>query len=226
MIQFTDVDKIYQNGTVALKHVNLKIKSGDFVSIVGPSGAGKSTLIRLLIAEERPTNGQIVVGGVNIARMKKKRIPYYRRKLGVIFQDFKLLPRVTVWENVSFAMEVSGESTSTIKKVVPRILNLVGLDGKEDVYPDELSGGEVQRVAIARALAHQPKILIADEPTGNLDPRTAWGITEILNKINDLGTTIIMATHNREIVNKLRRRVIGIEKGAIVYDKDNAGYMI
>lgn len=226
MIQFTDVDKIYQNGTVALKHANLKIKSGDFVSIVGPSGAGKSTLIRLLIAEERPTNGQIVVGGVNIARMKKRRIPYYRRKLGVIFQDFKLLPRVTVWENVSFAMEVSGENAPTIKKVVPRILNLVGLDGKSDIYPDELSGGEIQRVAIARALAHQPKILIADEPTGNLDPRTAWGITEILNKINELGTTIIMATHNKEIVNKLRRRVVGIEKGAIVYDKDKAGYMI
>lgn len=226
MIQFTDVDKIYQNGTVALKHVNLKIKSGDFVSIVGPSGAGKSTIIRLLIAEERPTNGQIVVGGVNIARMKKRRIPYYRRKLGVVFQDFKLLPRVTVWENVSFAMEVSGESTQTIKKVVPRILSLVGLNGKEDIYPDEISGGEIQRVAIARALAHQPKILIADEPTGNLDPITAWDVMEILTKINELGTTIIMATHNKEIVNKLRRRVIGIEKGAIVYDKDKAGYVI
>ncbi len=226
MIQFTEVDKIYQNGTVALKHVNLKIKSGEFVSIVGPSGAGKSTLIRLLIAEERPTNGQIVVGGVNIARMKRSKIPYYRRKLGVVFQDFKLLPRVTVWENVSFAMEVSGDSAKTINKVVPRILNLVGLEGKEKVYPDELSGGEVQRVAIARALAHQPKIMIADEPTGNLDPKTAWGITELLLKINELGTTIIMATHNKEVVNKVHQRVVGIEKGTIVYDKHNSGYMI
>jgi len=226
MIQFTEVDKIYQNGTVALKHVNLKIKSGEFVSIVGPSGAGKSTLIRLLIAEERPTNGQIVVGGVNIDRMKRSKIPYYRRKLGVVFQDFKLLPRVTVWENVSFAMEVSGDSAKTINKVVPRILNLVGLEGKEKVYPDELSGGEVQRVAIARALAHQPKIMIADEPTGNLDPKTAWGITELLLKINELGTTIIMATHNKEVVNKVHQRVVGIEKGTIVYDKHNSGYMI
>lgn len=226
MIQFSNVDKIYHNGTVALKDVNLKIGSREFVSIVGPSGAGKSTLIRLLIAEERPTNGQIVVGGVNIARMKKRRIPYYRRKLGVVFQDFKLLPRVNVFENVSFAMEVSGESGAVVKKVVPRILSLVGLENKEHVYPDELSGGEIQRVAIARALAHQPKILIADEPTGNLDPRTAQGIIDILNKINELGTTIIMATHNREIVNKLKRRVVAMEKGKIVYDKNNAGYMI
>lgn len=226
MIQFTNVDKIYQNGTVALKNVNVKIKGGEFISIVGPSGAGKSTFIKLLIAEERPTNGQIVVGGVNIARMKKRRIPFYRRKLGVIFQDFKLLPQATVWENVAFAMEVSGESGKVIRKVVPKILSLVGLEGKEKLYPEEISGGEVQRVAIARALAHQPRILIADEPTGNLDPRTAQGVIDILKKINELGTTIIMATHNKDIVNKLQERVIAIEKGSISYDRKNAGYML
>ncbi len=226
MIQFSKVDKIYQNGTVALKNVNLKIGSKEFICIVGPSGAGKTTLIRLLIAEERPTNGQIVVGGINIARMPMRKIPYYRRKLGVVFQDFKLLPKVTVYENVAFAMEVSGEHGRDIKRVVPKILNLVGLAEKQEVFPEELSGGEVQRVAIARALAHQPKILVADEPTGNLDPKTAWGIIQILLKINELGTTVIMATHNREIVNKLQQRVIAVEKGAISYDREEAGYVI
>jgi len=226
MIQFSKVDKIYQNGTVALKDINLKIGAKEFVSIVGPSGAGKSTLIRLLIAEEKPTNGHIVVDGTNITRLSAGKIPYFRRRLGVVFQDFKLLPRVTVYENVAFAMEVSGESGKTIKKVVPRILALVGLTEKQNVYPEELSGGEVQRVAIARALAHQPTILIADEPTGNLDPRTAWGVIQILLKINELGTTIIMATHNKEIVNKLQNRVIAIEKGAVSYDKASAGYVI
>lgn len=226
MIQFSKVDKIYPNGTVALKDINLKIKAHEFVSIVGPSGAGKSTLIRLLIAEEKPTNGQIVVGGVNITRLPNRKIPYYRRKLGVVFQDFKLLPRVTVYENVAFAMEVSGESGRMIKKVVPRILNLVGLAEKKDSFPEELSGGEVQRVAIARALAHQPSILIADEPTGNLDPKTAWGIIQILLKINELGTTVIMATHNKEIVNKIQKRVVAIEKGTIIYDKETAGYVL
>lgn len=226
MIQFSKVDKIYQNGTVALKDINLKIKSNEFVSIVGPSGAGKSTLIRLLIAEEKPTNGQIVVGGVNVARLPARQIPYFRRKLGVVFQDFKLLPRVTVYENVSFAMEVSGDSTRTIKQIVPRILKLVGLADKKEAFPEELSGGEIQRVALARALAHQPKIIIADEPTGNLDPKTAWGIIQILLKINELGATVIMATHNKEVVNKLQNRVVAIEKGSISYDKETAGYVI
>lgn len=226
MIQFSKVDKIYQNGTVALKDINLKIKEKEFVSIVGLSGAGKSTLIKILIAEESPTNGQIVVGEINITRLKPSRIPYYRRKLGVIFQDFKLLPRVTVYENIAFAMEVSGEPSKNIKIIVPKILSLVGLVDKKDVFPEELSGGEVQRVAIARALAHQPKILIADEPTGNLDPKTAWGIIQILLKINELGTTVIMATHNKEIVNRLQKRVVAIERGTVSYDKEVAGYVL
>lgn len=226
MIQFSHVDKIYANGTVALKNINLKIRSKEFVSVVGPSGAGKSTLIKMLIAEDKPTNGQIVVGGTNISRLPARRIPYYRRKLGVIFQDFKLLPKVTVHENVAFAMEVSGAHGKDIKIIVPKILSLVGLGEKQDVFPEELSGGEVQRVAIARSLAHQPKILIADEPTGNLDPRTAWGIIKILQKINELGTTVIMATHNKEIVNKLQQRVIAIERGSISYDKETAGYVL
>ncbi len=226
MIQFTNVDKIYPNGTVALKNINLKIRAKEFVSVVGPSGAGKSTLIKMLIADEKPTNGQIVVGGTNIARLPNRKVPYYRRKLGVIFQDFKLLPKVTVYENVAFAMEVSGEHGKNIKIIVPKILSLVGLIEKKDVFPEELSGGEVQRVAIARALAHQPKILIADEPTGNLDPKTAWGIIKILQRINEMGSTIIMATHNKEIVNKLQQRVIAIEKGAVSYDKETAGYVL
>jgi len=226
MIQFSKVDKIYPNGTVALRDINLKIRGKEFVSIVGPSGAGKSTLIRLLIAEEKPTNGHIVVDSTNISRLPNRKIPYFRRNLGVIFQDFKLLPRVTVYENVAFAMEVSGMFGRDIKRVVPKILQLVGLTDKKDTFPEELSGGEVQRVAIARALAHQPNILIADEPTGNLDPRTAWGIIKILLKINELGTTVIMATHNKEVVNKLQKRVVAIEKGAISYDKETAGYVI
>lgn len=226
MIQFSKVDKIYQNGTVALKDINLKIKEKEFVSIVGSSGAGKSTLIRLLIGEEKPTNGQIVVDETNITRLAPRKIPYFRRNLGVIFQDFKLLPRVTVYENVAFAMEVSGMSGKDVKRIVPKILTLVGLNDKKDTFPEELSGGEVQRVAIARALAHQPTILIADEPTGNLDPRTAWGIIRILLKINELGTTVIMATHNKEVVNKLQKRVVAIERGTIGYDRESAGYVI
>lgn len=226
MIQFSKVDKIYQNGTVALKDINLKIKAREFVSIVGPSGAGKSTLIKLLIAEEKPTNGQIVVDDVNVTRLPVRRIPFYRRKLGVVFQDFKLLPKVTVYENVAFAMEVSGSHGRDIKRIVPRILTLVGLSEKKDIFPEELSGGEIQRVAIARALAHQPKIFIADEPTGNIDPKTAWGIIRVLLKINELGTTVIIATHNKEIVNKIQKRVVAIEKGAISYDRETAGYVL
>ncbi len=226
MIQFSKVDKIYPNGTVALKDINLKIRTKEFVSIVGPSGAGKSTLIHLLIAEEKPTNGHIVVDGTNITRLPARKVPYFRRNLGVIFQDYKLLPKVTVYENVAFAMEVSGMHGRDVKRIVPKILTLVGLTEKKDVFPEELSGGEVQRVAIARALAHQPTILIADEPTGNIDPKTAWGIIQILLKINEFGTTVIMATHNKEIVNKLQKRVVAIEKGSISYDKETAGYVM
>ncbi len=226
MIQFSKVDKIYHNGTVALKDINLKIKDKEFISIVGPSGAGKSTLIRLLIAEESPTNGHIAGGGVDVTRLPFRKIPYYRRKLGVVFQDFKLLPKITVFENVAFAMEVSGDSGRLIKRVVPRILKLVGLLEKKDVFPEELSGGEVQRVAIARALAHQPKIVIADEPTGNLDPKTAWGVIKVLLKINELGAVVIIATHNKEIVNRMQKRVVAVEKGSISYDKETAGYVI
>ncbi len=228
MIYFEKVSKIYNTKeggqSEALKNVSMHIKPGEFVSVVGTSGAGKSTLIKLINREIIPDEGSIYVGGLDYKELKKRDIPYLRRKIGVVFQDYKLLPKKTVFENVAYALEVAGVKTKDIKERVPKILELVGLSAKMNCFPRELSGGERQRVAIARALVHQPRILIADEPTGNLDPKTSWDIIEILTKINEMGTTIIMTTHNSHIVNKLKKRVIKIDDGKIVRDEKMGRY--
>lgn len=222
VISFQHVWKRYPSGTDALRDVNLNVAEGDFVFLVGPSGAGKSSLIRLLIREERPTRGKIFVRGVELGRMKRWRLPNYRRQVGMVFQDFKLLPQLTVYENVAFALRVHGEAAKVIRPRVTDALHTVGLAGKETKYPRELSGGEQQRVAIARALVHAPRLIVADEPTGNLDPKTAWEIMQLFISINNDGATIVMATHNRDIVDLLRRRVVVIEDGQVVRD-DRAG---
>jgi len=225
MILLDRVSKSYNPKTApALERISLHIEPKEFVIIVGSSGAGKSTLLKLLTREEKPTSGKIIVGGIDYEHLKDKQIPMLRRKIGVVFQDFKLLPGRTVFENVAFALEIIGVSNREIKHTVPRVLDIVGLKGKEDRYPKELSGGERQRVAIARAIVRQPKILIADEPTGNLDPKHAWDVIRVLEKINHYGTTVLLTTHNQEIVNKLKRRVVTIEGGHIASDKANAGY--
>lgn len=225
MIEIKNLYKSY--GKIkALDNINLMISAGEFVCLVGPSGAGKSTLIRLLIREEKPDTGQIIVAGKNIVELKPKELPYYRRKIGVIFQDFKLLPQKTVYENISFALEVCEVPDAEIKQKLPKILELVGLTQKTNNYPDELSGGEAQRVAIARALVHSPKILIADEPTGNLDPTNAWEITQLLIKINQAGTLVIFTTHNKSIVDRIKKRVIAMKQGKIVSDQRIGKYLI
>jgi len=226
MIYLEKVTKEFPNKTKALDGVTLHIKPKEFATIVGMSGAGKSTLIKLINKEEEPTEGDIFVGGINYKDLAKKDVPYLRRKIGVVFQDFKLLPKKTVYENVSYALEVSGVKTQEIQKRVPKILDIVGLSKKAKNFPDELSGGEQQRVGIARALVHQPKILIADEPTGNLDPKTAWGIIDLLIKINEQGgRTVVLTTHNKDIVEKLKRRVISLKNGKVVSDQIG-GYVI
>lgn len=223
MIIFDKVTKHY--GThKALDNVSFTIKPQEFVVLVGPSGAGKSTLVKLLICEERPTFGRITIDGKDIHLLKERYIPYYRRQIGVVFQDFKLLPNKTVAENIAFALEVSGKPDQQIGKEVKRILELVGLEDKADSFPKELSGGEAQRVAIARALVFNPKFLIADEPTGNLDPDNAWGIAKLLLKINSLGTTVLLATHNRDIVDAINKRVISLDKGQVVRDRRRGKY--
>ena len=222
VISFQRVWKRYPNGTDALRDVTLNVPEGDFLFLVGPSGAGKSSLIRLLIREERPSAGKIFVNGLELGRMKRRRLPNYRRSIGMVFQDFKLLPQLTVYENVAFALRVHGESSTAIRPRAENALNTVGLAGKETKYPRELSGGEQQRVAIARALVHDPRVIVADEPTGNLDPKTAWEIMQLFIRINNGGATIVMATHNRDIVDLLRRRVVVIEDGQVVRD-DRAG---
>jgi cell division transport system ATP-binding protein len=224
MIEMQDVYKTYPNGVVALNGVNVRIKQGEFVYVVGPSGAGKSTLVKMMYREEKPTSGSIMVNGVNLAKLKDSKVPLLRRHIGVVFQDFKLLPKLTVYENVAFALEVIEESPKVIRQKVMEVLELVGLKHKVRSYPDELSGGEQQRVSIARSIVNSPKIVIADEPTGNLDPETSWGIMELFEKINNRGTTIVMATHNREIVNTIRRRVIAMENGKIVRDEAKGEY--
>ncbi|HRY36977.1 MAG TPA: cell division ATP-binding protein FtsE [Candidatus Magasanikbacteria bacterium] len=226
MIKLEGVTKIYSTDSIGLRNINLHIKAGEFVSIVGQSGTGKTTLVRLLIAEERPTKGKIVIGDWDVTEIPSGEIPYLRRQIGVIFQDFKLLPKKTVYENVSFALEVAGEKSEHIKKIVPQVLDVVGLGEKMWRYPKQLSGGEQQRVAIARSLVHRPKIIIADEPTGNLDSLNTVEIIEILKKINEFGTTILLATHNREIVNELRRRVITLRGGEIVSDEESGKYRL
>lgn len=218
------VTKVYSRTNIALDRVSLHVEPREFVIIVGTSGAGKSTLLKLLTKEEKPTSGKIVVGGLDYDKLRDKDIPLVRRKIGVVFQDFKLLPNRNVFENVSFALEIVGYGNREIAHTVPKVLDIVGLKGKEKRIPGELSGGERQRVAIARAVVRQPKILIADEPTGNLDPKYAWEIIKILEKINHYGTTVILTTHNQDIVNKLKRRVITINDGRVVSDRANARY--
>ncbi|OQB43865.1 MAG: Cell division ATP-binding protein FtsE [Parcubacteria group bacterium ADurb.Bin159] len=223
MIKFLNVSKFYPPSTYALRDVSFHIHPGEFVSIVGQSGAGKSTIIKLLIAEEKPTQGRIIVGGWDITHITPKETPILRRQVGVVFQDFKLLPKKTVYENIAFALRVVATPRKKIKSLVSQVIKIVGLEGKESRFPHELSIGEVQRAAIARALIHRPKILLADEPTGDLDPLTTRDIVELLNKINEFGTTVLLVTHNREIVNFLKRRVITLERGVIIGDQMNKG---
>ena len=226
MIIIEDIVKIYPPNIVALDDVNMKIESGEFISLVGPSGAGKSTLIRLIIAQEKPTKGRILIGEKDITRLRARHIPYYRRKIGVVWQDFKLLENKTVFENIAYALEVVERPAREIGIRVPQILKLVGLEGKEHRFPHELSGGEIQRTAIARALVHDPHLLIADEPTGNLDPVNTDEIIKLLLKINKLGTTVILATHNRDVVDRLRKRVVILEAGKVTSDKKVGRYEI
>ena len=224
LIRMTDVQKTYKTGTVALYDVDLTISKGEFVFIIGASGSGKSTLIKMLYREEKPDKGSIMIGGINVAKLKDRKVYILRRKLGVVFQDFKLLPRMTVYENVAFAMEVFSYDKKKIHRRVMEVLELVGLKGKVRQYPDQLSGGEQQRVVIARAIVNNPKLLICDEPTGNLDPDTSMGIMKVLEDINKMGTTIVMTTHNRDIVNKMKKRVIVLNEGKIVQDYERGTY--
>lgn len=224
MIEMEDVYKKYPNGVVAANGINVSIKQGEFVYVVGPSGAGKSTFIKMMYREEKPSKGAIMIDGVNLAKLKESKVPIFRRNLGVVFQDFKLLPKLTVYENVAFALEVIEEAPKYIKKRVMEVLDLVGLKHKSRMLPTELSGGEQQRVSIARSIVNSPKVMIADEPTGNLDPETSWEIMRIFEEINTRGTTIVMATHNREIVNTIRHRVIAIENGQIIRDEQRGDY--
>lgn len=219
MILLDRVTKTYNRRGSALERISLYVEPKEFVIIVGASGAGKSTLFKLLTREEKPTSGKIIVGGIDYDKLKAKDVPLLRRKIGVVFQDFKLLLNKTVYENVAFALEIAGIPNKEIKHTVPKVLDLVGLKGKERNYPLELSGGERQRVAIARAVVRQPKILIADEPTGNLDPKHAWDVIKVLEKINRFGTTVLLTTHNQDIVNSLKRRVVTIKDGQIVGDR-------
>lgn len=224
MIEMKEVYKTYPNGVSALNGVDLRIEQGEFVYVVGPSGAGKSTLIGMMFREEKPTKGFITINGVKLAKVKERKIPYLRRDIGVVFQDFKLLPRLTVYENIAFALEVIEESPKNIRRRVMEVLDLVKLKHKARQIPDELSGGEQQRVSIARAIVNHPKMVIADEPTGNLDPETSWDIMRIFEEINAKGTTVIMATHSKEIVNTIKKRVIAVENGRIVRDEKRGEY--
>jgi cell division transport system ATP-binding protein len=227
MILLDRVIKTYGRSTSpALDRISLHVEPKEFVIVVGQSGAGKTTLLRLLTREERPSSGKIIVGGVDYDKLHDRDIPLLRRKIGVVFQDFKLLPNKNVFENVAFALEIVGMGNSEIHHTVPRVLDIVNLKGKEKNMPYELSGGERQRVAIARAIVRQPKILIADEPTGNLDPKHAWDVIKVLEKINRYGTTVLLTTHNQEIVNRLKRRVVTIHGGKIASDRANASYKI
>ena len=224
MIEMKDVYKTYSNGVNAVNGINVTIKKGEFVYVVGPSGAGKSTFIKMMYREETPSKGTIVVNGVNLAKIRNSKVPIFRRNMGVVFQDFKLLQKLTVYENVAFALEVIEEEPKEIKRRVMEVLDLVGLKHKARMLPTQLSGGEQQRVSIARSIVNSPKVVIADEPTGNLDPETSWEIMNIFEEINLRGTTIVMATHNKEIVDNLRHRVIAIESGTIIRDEQRGEY--
>lgn len=225
LIRVKDVTKQYKNGVTAIYDLNLKIKKGDFVFVIGGTGSGKSTLIKMLYREEKPTRGEIIVGGLNVAKLRNGRVYKLRRKLGIVFQDYRLLPKSTVYENVAFALEVIGAKKEEINVKVLKALELVGLKGKVRNYPDQLSGGEQQRVAIARAIVNQPKLLLCDEPTGNLDPEMSMEIMKVLESINKtMGTTIIMATHDKDIVNRLKKRVITLKDGRLVKDEEKGKY--
>lgn len=224
LIDMKDVWKTYPNGVPAINGIDISIGKGEFVYVVGPSGAGKSTFIKMMYREEKPSKGEIFINGTNLNSIKEKNIPILRRSIGVVFQDFKLLPKLTVYENVAFALEVIEEQPAAIKRKVMKVLDIVKLKGKARFLPNEISGGEQQRVTIARAIVNNPSVLIADEPTGNLDPDTSWEIMNILEEINNRGTTIVMATHNKEIVNTIKKRVIAIEGGRIVRDEIRGDY--
>ena len=224
MIEFKNVSKIYNNNVHALKNVSVKIERGEFVFLVGPSGAGKSTFIKMLLKEVDPTSGTIMNNGIDLSTLKRGQIPYYRRKVGMVFQDFRLIPNLSVYENVAFVMRVVGASSREIRKRVPTVLSLVGLSDKYKVFPHELSGGEQQRISLARAIVNNPTLLIADEPTGNLDPETAKEIMALLDDINKAGTTILMATHAKDIVDMMKKRVLAVEKGVIVRDEKRGKY--
>ena len=225
LINIKSVNKRYRNGVNAIYDLNLKIKKGDFVFVIGGSGSGKSTLIKMLYREEKPTNGEIILGGINVAKLRNSRVYKLRRKLGIVFQDYRLLPKLTVYENVAFTLEVIGTKRSEIKKRTLKAIELVGLKAKTRNYPDQLSGGEQQRVAIARAIVNSPKLLICDEPTGNLDPERSMEIVKVLDEINKAtGTTIIMATHDKEIVNKMKKRVIVLKDGRLIRDYEKGKY--
>jgi len=224
MVELKDVIKKYPNGTIALQNVNLKIEKGEFVFVVGQSGSGKSTIVKLLLKEEDPTEGEVFVNGYEVNEMSRKEIPFLRRSLGVVFQDFRLLPNKTVYENVAFAMQITESMPKEIRRQVPMALALVGISRKANMYPHQLSGGEQQRVALARALVNNPALLIADEPTGNLDPETSYEIMKLLCEVNHRGTTVIVATHEKAIVDELKKRVVAINKGTIVRDQEKGSY--
>lgn len=225
MIFFDDVSKAYNHKSVALDHVTLRIEPREFVSVVGASGAGKTTLLKLLIREEEPTSGRVYLDGIDIGAITRTKLHHLRRRVGMIFQDYKLLPGRTVYENVAFAMEMVGKHDGEIEEDVPQVLELVGLEGKVEHFPNQLSGGEKQRVAIARALVNRPDVILADEPTGNLDPITTWDIIKLLQRINDLGTTIILASHDKEIINAMEKRVIVVDNGKVISDEEKGRYL-
>lgn len=226
MIKLYNVTKEYPPDTVALNNVTLSIEPGEFLSVVGQSGSGKSTLIKILLAEERPTKGRVIIGGWDITHIQKREIPVLRKQVGVIFQDYKLLPKKTAFENVGFALEVSGHKKKEIRRIVNQVLALVNLKDKANKFPNQLSGGEQQRVAIARSLVHRPKLLMADEPTGNLDAIHSREIIDLLIKINSFGTTVLLVTHDREIVNNLKKRVVALDSGFVISDRQQGKYLL
>lgn len=226
MVSFQNVSKLYNGGSVALDNVSFSVKPGEFVSVVGKNGAGKSTIIKMLIGEEKPTKGRVFFDNFEVNKLKLTELPFLRRKIGIVFQDFRLIPGKNVYENIAFALEVEGRSEAEIKDFVPQVVDLVGLGSRVYNFPNELSGGEKQRVAIARALIHHPALLVADEPTGNLDPLNSADIIKLILKINELGTTVMLVTHNREVVNHLRRRVVTLDNGKIIRDEENGQYVL
>lgn len=226
MIEFQNVSKVYNNHSIALENINFSIKPNEFVSVVGRNGAGKSTIIKLLIGEEKPTKGRVLFGPYEVNKLKSEELPILRRQIGIVFQDFRLLPNKTTHENIAFALEVEGRPQSEIDEFVPQVIDMVGLSYRTYNFPHELSGGEKQRVAIARAMIHRPAVMVADEPTGNLDPINTAEIVKLLLKINELGTTVILVTHNKDIVNSVNRRVISVDNGKIIRDEAKGKYVL